>query len=38
LNVKIREAMIKGNEKDEEFYEQLKKKLTDIYNSMPDKD
>jgi hypothetical protein len=37
LNVKIREAMINGNEKDQEFYEQLKKKLTDIYNSMKDK-
>jgi hypothetical protein len=37
LNVKIREEAIKGNEKEQEFYEKLKKKLTDIYNSMEDK-
>jgi hypothetical protein len=36
LNVEIRNAMINGNEEKREFYEKLKKKLTDIYNSMPD--
>jgi hypothetical protein len=34
LNVEIRNAMINGNEEKREFYEKLKKKLTDIYNSM----
>ena len=38
LNVKIREEMAKGHDKEAEFYEQLKKKLTDIYNSMEDKE
>jgi hypothetical protein len=38
VNVEIRRAMIDGDEKKQEFYEKLKKKLTDIYNSMPDKE
>lgn len=35
LNVKIREEMANGHDKEAEFYEKLKKKLTDVYNSMP---
>jgi hypothetical protein len=38
LNVKIREEMAKGHDKEAEFYEDFKKRLQDIYNSMPDKE
>ena len=38
LNVKIREEMANGHDKEAEFYENLKKRLQDIYNSMEDKD
>ena len=38
LNVKIRKEMANGHEKEAEHYEQLKKKLQDIYNSLEDKE
>jgi hypothetical protein len=35
LNKLITDEMAKGHDKEAEFYEKLKKKLTDVYNSLP---